>query len=120
MIPHCNDPDCADTKAALIQPICAATRQAVLDVRALGKELGGRGPVPHALNVAATHLQDALGQLTLATDHLAALRAASEAHPLRGLGPEDLLTREEVARYLRCHVTDGHGRLVEWVEMSRA
>jgi len=31
MIPHCNDPDCADT-----------------------------------LNVAATHLQDALGELTLA------------------------------------------------------
>ena len=66
MIPHCNDPDCPDAQQALIQPICASTLQTVLDVRALVKELGGRGPVPHALNVAATHLQDALGQLTLA------------------------------------------------------
>lgn len=44
--------------------------------------------------------------LEVATDHLAALRAASEAHPLRGLGPEDLLTREEVARYVRISTSE--------------
>ena len=51
-------------------------------------------------------------------DLLERLVGALESQPLRGLGPEDLLTREEVARYLRCHVTDagrwldddGHGR----------
>lgn len=39
--------------------------------------------------------------LEAAVGHLEAIRSAQETAPLRGLGPEDLLTRDEVARYVR-------------------
>lgn len=45
----------------------ASTAQALLvRLRAAASARGGRGPIPHALNVAATHTQDALGALIIA------------------------------------------------------
>lgn len=38
----------------------------IIKARELAKQRGRMGPVPHALNCAATHLQDALGQLLIA------------------------------------------------------
>lgn len=43
--------------------------------------------------------------------HLEALRAAVDQQPLRGLGPEDLLTRDEVARYVRIQTAEVDGWL---------
>lgn len=40
--------------------------QLVQRARAFSAALGGRGAVPHAVNCAATHAQDALGNLMLA------------------------------------------------------
>lgn len=38
----------------------------IIALRAEVKAAGGLGPVPHALNVAATHAQDALGAVYVA------------------------------------------------------
>lgn len=35
-------------------------------IRRLAAKAGGLGPVPHALNLAASHVQDALGELYVA------------------------------------------------------
>lgn len=42
------------------------TTDLILALRAAVKEHGGQGPIPHALNVAATHAQDALGAVMVA------------------------------------------------------
>lgn len=46
----------------------------------------------------------ALELLEAIAGHLEALRA--DQQPLRGLGPEDLLTRDEVARYVRIQTAE--------------
>jgi hypothetical protein len=62
-------------------------------------------------------LDRVLDLLEVAVDHLGGIRSALDQQPLRGLGPEDLLTRDEVARYVRIQTAevgrwlddDGHG-----------
>lgn len=55
-----------DVSAALPQLTDAMTL-IVTQLRTICRQIdGGRGPVPHAINVAATHAQDALGALLIA------------------------------------------------------